>query len=212
MKSEIRIRWIGHSCFEVSENGYSILFDPYRDDYVPGLSPVRERADRVICSHGHKDHDAAEIVEKKAAGASCPFTVTQIRSFHDDQGGMLRGMNDITVLDDGVQRLVHFGDIGVMPEPEEFGVLMPADIVLVPVGGYYTMEPDLVRAMLDRLAPRIVIPMHYREGGMGFPVLHEIGDFLSLCKDVVRYSGSVLTVTPETPVQTAVLAPENRNV
>ena len=52
----MKLTWLGHSCFKMESNGYTVILDPYEDDYVPGLAPVRETADAVFCSHEHKDH------------------------------------------------------------------------------------------------------------------------------------------------------------
>ena len=74
----MKITWIGHSCFKVEEAGYRIVFDPYDDGYVPGLGPVRETAEEVLCSHEHGDHNARKRVTL-VSGSKSPFTVTKIR-------------------------------------------------------------------------------------------------------------------------------------
>ena len=61
----MKLTWLGHSCFKMESNGYTVILDPYEDDYVPGLAPVRETADAVFCSHEHKDHNARAVVTLK---------------------------------------------------------------------------------------------------------------------------------------------------
>lgn len=73
----MKITWIGHSCFKIEEGGYRIILDPYEDNSVPGLGPVRETAEAVLCSHEHGDHNARKRVTLVSGGES-PFTVTKI--------------------------------------------------------------------------------------------------------------------------------------
>lgn len=61
----MKLTWLGHSCFKMESNGYTIILDPYEDGYVPGLAPVRETADAVFCSHEHSDHNGKETVTLK---------------------------------------------------------------------------------------------------------------------------------------------------
>ena len=85
-RKAMKITWIGHSCFKVEEAGYRIVFDPYDDGYVPGLGPVRETAEEVLCSHEHGDHNARKRVTL-VSGSKSPFTVTKIETFHDPLKG-----------------------------------------------------------------------------------------------------------------------------
>ena len=118
---KLKLTWHGHSCFTLEENGYSIVLDPFEDGYVPGFGPLRLTADAVFCSHGHNDHNAAQCVEirKDAASKKNPFSVTEIRSWHDDAQGTKRGENIIRIFDDGECRVAHMGDIGCMPTAEQ---------------------------------------------------------------------------------------------
>ena len=63
----MKITWHGHSCFSVAADGYTVVFDPYADGSVPGYPPLRLQADAVYCSHGHRDHNAAELVTLSSA-------------------------------------------------------------------------------------------------------------------------------------------------
>ena len=118
----MKITWIGHSCFKIEEGGYSIVIDPYDDNYVPGLRPVRESANEVLCSHEHGDHNARKRV-KPVVGAASPFTVTKIETYHDPQRGALRGPNTIHILSAGGKRIAHFGDLGCALTPEQLDAL-----------------------------------------------------------------------------------------
>ena len=112
------LTWIGHSCFKIESNGFTLILDPYEDGYVPGLKPLRETADMVLCSHDHGDHNAKDLVEIKE-GKNCPFTITTIDTFHDEVQGAKRGPDKIHIIDDGNVRIAHLGDLGCELEDEQ---------------------------------------------------------------------------------------------
>ncbi len=206
MAETMNITWLGHSCFRVESRGYTAVLDPYADGSVEGLLPVRETADLVLCSHEHGDHNARDLVTLRE-GKAPVFRVETISTYHDDQKGAKRGPNTIHILDDGVFRAAHAGDLGCALSGEELEKLKGLDVLMVPVGGYYTIDAAQARALVNAVKPRIVIPMHYRGQGFGFDVLAELEDYTRLCGDVVYYGGSVLELTKDLPAQTAVLKP-----
>ena len=203
----MKIIWLGHSCFKIESNGYSIVLDPYQDGKVPGYTPIRETADQVLCSHGHGDHCGVECVALKQGGTS-PFTVETIDTWHDDQQGALRGSDTIHILDDGQCRVAHLGDLGCELTAEQKDKLRGLTALLIPVGGYYTIDAAQASKLADELAPTVVVPMHYRNEGFGYDVIGPLEDFTALRGDVVAH-GSELELTPETAKQTAVLKPKN---
>ena len=206
MAETMNITWLGHSCFRVESRGYTAVLAPYADGSVEGLLPVRETADLVLCSHEHGDHNARDLVTLRE-GKAPVFRVETISTYHDDQKGAKRGPNTIHILDDGVFRAAHAGDLGCALSGEELEKLKGLDVLMVPVGGYYTIDAAQARALVNAVKPRIVIPMHYRGQGFGFDVLAELEDYTRLCGDVVYYGGSVLELTKDLPAQTAVLKP-----
>ena len=134
-----------------------------------------------------------------------PFDLTLVACPHDDEGGMKRGMNMIHVLDNGSLRIAHFGDIGCPLNDAQREKIGKLDVAMLPVGGFFTMEPDGIEELIEQLQPRIVIPRHYRTEEFGFPVIGTLDDFLKLRSDVVRYDTNEITITKELPSQTAVL-------
>ena len=204
----MKITWLGHSCFAVESQGYRIVLDPYKDGSVPGLAPVRGEADQVLCSHGHDDHCGTECVSLRQGGAS-PFTVEAIDSWHDDKNGAKRGPNTIHILSDGQCRVAHLGDLGCDLTPEQKEKLRNLTALLVPVGGFFTINAAQAKKLAEEIAPTVVIPMHYRGKGFGYPVIGKVDKFTKLCDDVVAYPGSELELTPQTGRQTAVLKPQN---
>ena len=197
--------WNGHSCFTLDTAQGRVVLDPYRDGSVPGLSPLHLTADLVLCSHEHRDHGAREAVE--LTGRPVSLQVEELHTFHDPEGGALRGPNTIQIVAADGLRVAHLGDLGCALTPEQTQRLRGLDALMIPVGGYYTIDAGQARAVVEALNPRVVIPMHYRGPSFGYDVIAPLEDYLALCGGaVVRYSGNVLELTKDTPAQTAVLS------
>ena len=182
------IKYTGHACFKVRDNetGYSIVFDPYEPDSIPGLRKVVDSASEVICSHEHFDHNSRDSVRIVASEES-PFEVSFIDTWHDPEKGALRGPNRISVVTDRKtgEKLIHYGDIGEVMDDllteENLALLKDADIALIPVGGKYTYDADEALELIRRTTPKITIPMHFRSesGGFGLPDIGTVEDFLT---------------------------------
>lgn len=208
----MKITWLGHSCFRIEKNGYSIILDPYADGSVPGLKPVRETANMVICSHEHGDHSGRSCVEIKDA-AECPFTITTIDTYHDDKKGTLRGTNKITIIDDGESKAAHMGDLGCEIELDQLEQLKGLDVMMVPVGGYYTIDAVQAAKLVDQAKPKMTIPMHYRSvdprgTAFGYAEIGEVRDFLENRDIVKTLSGSMID-SEENIASVVVLHPKN---
>ena len=200
----MKLIWNGHSCFTLETAEGTVVTDPYQDGAVPGLEPIRLTADRVYCSHGHRDHGAADLVAP--TGRTPSIQVEELHTWHDNQHGAQRGENIMrTFRAEGLQ-VAHLGDLGCMPEPEQLEKLKNLDALMIPVGGYYTINAKQAKELVELLRPRVVIPMHYRSKTFGYDVIGPLEDYLALCSDVVRYPGNTLELTRDTPAQTAVLA------
>ena len=201
----MKIIWNGHSCFTLDTAQGAVALDPYGDGSVPGLAPLHLTADLVLCSHGHRDHGAREAVT--LTGRPLSLQVEELPTFHDPEGGALRGPNTIHILSAEGLRVAHLGDLGCGLTPEQSERLTGLDALMLPVGGYYTIDAKQARALADALKPRVVIPMHYRSPDFGYEVIGPLADYLALCRadSVVRYPGNTLELTKDTPAQTAVL-------
>lgn len=182
----INITYHGHSCFEVNFDGYTVILDPYTG--VPGYPELSLQANEVFCSHNHRDHNYTEGVTILSKKRPNELKITEIESFHDDQKGKLRGPNTIRIFEYQGTSIMHCGDIGCMPEEEQIQKMMGMDVVMIPVGGYYTMEPDDCKKILDRINPRIIVPMHYRGDGFGYDVIKTVEDFTNNYQDIIRLS------------------------
>lgn len=201
----MKLTWMGHSCFKMESQGYTVILDPYEDGYVPGCAPVRELADAVFCSHEHQDHNAKACVTLKKDGVSSPFQITEIATWHDEVQGAKRGKNCIRIFDDGVYRVAHLGDLGCELEPEQIEQLKNLDAVMIPIGGFYTIDASQAKALIDQIKPRVTIPMHYRGEGFGYDVLGTLEEFTALCDCVVEYPGNSIELNEEMLQQVAVL-------
>ena len=138
--NSISITWNGHSCFTVEKDGFSIVFDPYGPNTVPGLAPLSLTADMVLCSHEHGDHGYTDAVTLKHSGTKNPFSITKIDTWHDPEQGALRGPNRIHILESDGLKIAHMGDIGCPLIREQKDLLKHLDAILIPVGGYYTID------------------------------------------------------------------------
>lgn len=172
----MKIEYLGHACFRLDGE---LVIDPYKDGSVPGLEPLRVSGRKVICSHEHADHSGRECVEM--VPGECGFEVTEVPSFHDDCGGALRGPNTIFVVTDASgEKLVHLGDLGHFPNDEQMAAISDADYLLIPVGGFYTIDADMAVKICETCRPKCIIPMHYRTVEYGYPELAGVEEFVGL--------------------------------
>ena len=200
----MRLIWNGHSCFTLETAGGTVVVDPYLDGSVPGLAPIRLRADAVYCSHDHRAHGARELVA--LTGEKPDVAMETIHTWHDDQQGAQRGPNTIHIFQAEGLRVAHLGDIGAMPAPDVVERLQNLDAVLVPVGGFYTVGPKEAKEIVDALQARVVIPMHYRSDAFGFDVLAPVEDFLELDSHWMRYETDTLEIHENMRHSVAVLS------
>lgn len=190
------LTWLGHACFLLEQEGYRAVVDPYTG--VPGYPPLELEAHAVFCSHGHFDHhytDAVTLLPKRES----PFSVEEISSFHDGEGGALRGENTVRVFSAGGVRVCHLGDLGHPLSKEQAEAVGNCDALLVPVGGVFTVDAAGARALCDLLRPRIVVPMHYRHAPFGLEKVAGAEDFLRLwpAGAVQRLPGNAFVCLPK---------------
>jgi L-ascorbate metabolism protein UlaG (beta-lactamase superfamily) len=208
MDNSFIITWHGHSCFSVTYDQFTMVIDPYKDNTVPGLTPLSLFADEVYTTHEHGDHNYVEAVTIRDNDRTTPFRLTRIPCAHDTSQGRRRGLSDIILFEKEGLRFAHFGDVGEELGDDKIENLKNLDAVMIPVGGCYTIGAEEAKKLIDRITPRVVIPMHYRTERYGFDELQHLDEFLALCDDVKRYEESSIEITPETPAQTAVLTYE----
>jgi len=200
----LKLTWLGHACFALEAENYRILLDPYAPGYVPGLGMVKTSANKVLCSHQHADH-AWQGIAVPLNEIHCPFTITAIPSFHDDAMGSQRGLNTIHVIEYNGLRIAHLGDLGHDLDDDDIDALGKLDVVLIPIGGTYTLDCQQASDLVDRLQVKTVIPMHYRRGSVGFDVLQTLQEFLILRPGYQEMPGCEVEITEDMPETTLVL-------
>jgi L-ascorbate metabolism protein UlaG (beta-lactamase superfamily) len=163
----MKIRYLGHACFEVtSQSGVKVITDPYTK--VGYELPKGLTADILTISHGHFDHnftqaiDANHLVNKEGEYSIEGVEIRGVLSYHDAHMGALRGENVIYIVKmDGVT-LCHMGDIGEECSEELAEEIGKIDVLFIPVGGTYTVDALGAKKHIERLQPKVVIPMHYK--------------------------------------------------
>ncbi|MBR4431093.1 MAG: MBL fold metallo-hydrolase [Clostridiales bacterium] len=181
----MEITFIGHACFLVKfSTGLSVCFDPYVSGYVPGLADTDVAADEVFCSHSHRDHCDFESVRKPEE----PYMGTEpeidiLRTFHDDVQGAARGRNNITIVKSGSEKIVHMGDIGCDLSEEQLDRIRGCDLLMIPVGGFFTINCRQAYRMCEQIKPKAVVPMHFRGATFGYDQISGREEFIKLCED-----------------------------
>jgi len=193
----MKITWLGHSCFllEGAGGGPRVLTDPYEHGAFGGgvrYLPITDPADVVTVSHSHPDHNFVRGVpgrhtavltsgSHRAGGVE----ILGVPAFHDAARGARRGgIVLFRIVLDGVAS-VHLGDLGHLLEERTVKALSPVDVLLLPVGGNFTVGPEEAGKVAESLSPRLVIPMHFKTPGVDFAIA-PVDDFLQPRKDVTR--------------------------
>ncbi len=174
------IYWYGQACFKIKGKTASVIIDPFNPDFT-GLKLGKEvSGDVVLVSHGHEDHNNADSILTPSGEKPMVFSdpgeyevggvvISGISSFHDDSEGSERGKNIIFhMMFDGLD-IVHLGDLGQSKLTEEqVAEIGETDILLIPVGGTYTIDSKAASDIVSQLEPKIIVPMHYKTEGLKF--------------------------------------------
>ena len=197
----MKIQYLGHSCFRIiSDMGTTVVCDPYSSSMV-GLDMPNVRADVVTMSHSHNDHACLDNVLGKPAELDCEVTccaddiaITTVSTYHDDEKGAKRGKNIVFVFDVDGLKVAHMGDVGCLDE-NVVATLSGCDVLLLPVGGVYTVDAQGAKWYVDRILPKLVIPMHYMTDKHKFS-LNSLDGFLGLfdTSQVQRISNDSITL------------------
>ena len=177
----IEIEYLGHSCFRIKAPEGRFVTDPFFEDI--GYEMPKVRANYVTISHGHYDHCNAMAVDAEEVFADAyeflDGTVVGKTCYHDDKKGALRGENIMFRFALDGKILCHMGDVGEPVNPELLDFLKGTDILLIPVGGVYTITAAQAKAYVDAIQPKLVIPMHYDDSESNIR-LAPVEDFMRL--------------------------------
>ena len=181
------IQCLGHAKFLLqTDAGQNIVTDPF--DPSTGYPVGRQAADLVLVSHQHHDHNAVgtltgnpAVIDQAGSFDALPgVRVTAVEAYHDDAKGVLRGKTLLFVLEaDGV-RVAHLGDLGHIPEEDTVRALGRIDVLLIPVGGHFTIDAAQALKVCELLHPAVVVPMHYRTAYNSSWPIAPADDFLSI--------------------------------
>lgn len=206
----MKLTYIGHACFRLTAaDGTTIITDPY--DASVGCRMVSLRADMITMSHGHHDHCETSMIEgspvilrgtEQARVGS--VSAAAVASWHDDANGTKRGPNTIRIFTVDGMKIVHMGDQGCMPDEQVLAAISGADVMLMPVGGFFTAELDTVMEILEKAAPRCVVPMHFKTRGCGYPIAG-VAPFLHAMGMMDAVPQREMELTPQTVPQGVVL-------
>lgn len=197
----MKIKFLGHSCFLITGNdGTRIITDPYHTGEEFKLAEIDESADIVTVSHGHPDHNNTatvrgnpQVVTGSASVKGIQFKA--VESYHDEAEGKERGGNLIFTFEvDGV-KICHLGDLGHQLSKSQLAEVGEVDILIVPVGGGFTIDAAGVDKVSNDIGPKVVIPMHYKTAGL--PFLGDVGEFLQGRHNVTRTAASEIEFTRE---------------
>jgi len=191
----MKIKWLGHASFMItSETGIKIITDPYEPDERLKYGEINESADIVTVSHEHGDHSNVSGVWGNPEAIRGTAKVKRIEfegipTYHDDAEGQQRGKNTIFCFEvDGV-RVCHLGDLGHLLSDKQMAELGSVDILLIPVGGNYTIDAKVAGQICDRLKPKVIIPMHFKNDKCIFPIAG-VDEFLQGKEGVSRLDTS----------------------
>jgi L-ascorbate metabolism protein UlaG (beta-lactamase superfamily) len=203
----MKITYFAHSSFLIeASDGTRIILDPYRSGSFGGAfgyAPVGEPADAVIATHTHEDHGAVDTVPGSPLVMVEPRTatvgrvhVTGIAVKHDDVSGAQRGDMTMVLLDDAGLRLLHAGDLGHELDGKTRAAVGRVDVLMIPVGGVFTIDAATAARVVAALDPRVVIPMHYKTTAVDFPIA-TVEDFVATQEEVRRASGPTVEITAD---------------
>lgn len=177
----MRVKWYGHAAFYfASEKDLRLIIDPYEPGAFGGAigyGPITDEADLVLISHDHADHNhikgllgKPQVIRGKGTHHYQDLEIKGIPAFHDEGKGSQRGENTIFCFTLDEIKVAHLGDLGHIPNEEQIKQIGRVDLLLIPVGGVYTIDPAQATKTVEKIQPKIVIPMHYKTARCGFPL------------------------------------------
>lgn len=199
------IYWYGQAFFKIKGKSTSVLIDPYFEDFT-GLKlpkPAELASDIILSTHQHQDHSNITVADNTAIKITGPgeyevkgVIVNGVAAWHDKSNGSERGKNTIYQLQIDGLNIVHLGDLGDKLTEEQVAEIGTTDILMVPVGGTYTIDAKDASEIVTQLEPKVIIPMHYSVPGLKFP-LAPVDNFLKEMGAENSQPQAKLTITKE---------------
>ena len=178
------VTWHGHSCFAIKGKDVTAVIDPFKD--IGLKEPKKLTADILLLSHDHFDHSNVAavtgdpyVVDVPGEYESHGVMIEGIPTYHDDQQGADRGRNTVFSFTIDGTHFVHCGDLGHALDNDTVQQLGNVDVLMIPVGGEYTIDAKTAADIVKQIQPRITVPMHYDVPGLKIPKkLKGVEDFL----------------------------------
>ena len=191
----MKVKWLGHASFLItSDSGTKIITDPYTAGSGLRYGEIKESADIVTVSHEHFDHNNVasvggnpEVVKGDAEAKGIKFK--GVSTYHDASEGKERGSNTIICFEVDGMRVCHLGDLGHPLSDKDVAEVGKVDILLAPVGGFFTIDAKVASEVCSKLNPRVVIPMHFKNDRLDFPI-SGVDDFLQGKEGVTKLDSS----------------------
>jgi L-ascorbate metabolism protein UlaG (beta-lactamase superfamily) len=204
----MKINWYGHAAFRfTTTKGTRIIIDPYEAGSFNGAlayGKIKDEADIVITSHDHADHNYIKDIpgnfvhiDKEGSSRIKDVEIKEIPVFHDNTRGKERGRNLISVISADNLVVVHMGDIGHSLSRDDLQKIGKIDVLLLPVGGFFTIDAGAAVLIMNQIKPSITIPMHYKTSKCAFPIA-PAADFTKGQKNVRLLEESEIEITKET--------------
>jgi L-ascorbate metabolism protein UlaG (beta-lactamase superfamily) len=201
------IRWYGHAAFRITTaKGVTIIIDPYESGGYGGAisyAPITDPADIVLISHEHADHNCTATiggtyneVRKEGVYDILGVGIRAIPTFHDRSQGSERGHNLIFVIEADELKVVHLGDLGHLLDHNAITQIGKTDVLMLPVGGFFTIDAEAATQVMNDIKPRIAIPMHFKTEKVEFPIAGT-GEFTKGKERVQTIEGREIEVTKE---------------
>jgi L-ascorbate metabolism protein UlaG (beta-lactamase superfamily) len=208
-----KLTWLGQACFVLeTAAGTKVVMDPFSKGIGYEL-PAGLRADLITISHEHPDHNNVALATNKPRvlrGLTADkkgwtrieekfkdVTIRSVGVYHDDKRGADRGLNTVFVFEVGGVRIVHMGDLGHPLTDAQRAAIGAVDVLLVPVGGTFTIDAREATRLVDQIRPRLmVVPMHYKTGATTIKGLEGVADFLEGKTNVRRETTPTISLSP----------------
>ncbi len=209
----MKIKYLAHASFQISsQDNKNIITDPYSVGRGINYGAIQESADIVTVSHQHGDHNNAKsikgnptIIQEAGTRTAKGVEIKSIPVYHDGTQGTQRGNNLIFCLKIDGLNICHAGDLGHPLSPQQISEIGKPDVLLIPVGGFYTINAQEASEVVLSLKPKMVIPMHYKTPKAEYPI-STVDDFLKGKKNVRRSNSSEIELNKNTlPQETEIV-------
>lgn len=196
----MQIIWFGHSCFLIKTSiGKRILIDPF--DNTLGYNNDFPKSDLITISHTHFDtscikapNKTTKIINESGNYNIDSFNIEGFNSFHDKCNGLKRGTNIIYTFKNDKYSICHLGHLGHIPSPLTLEKLKNIDILLIPIGGHFTIDGFEATKLCKLISPKLVIPMQYKTNTTSL-YLDDPKNFIISMKHIKKINSNILDIS-----------------